>query len=169
MPANSTIFNRVRNLAAGCFAAAMCRSICLRETSATALEAGCRARGHVAIHRSGRWRAAICSRSAFWTGSPYGARNGNRWCDKTGMPGFLCTSSDMTCGTKRSGRCRSRASSTRRQFCGAPEVGLSATIRKVNSRSSLLAGFLPRRPRFRMIHFRYSLNPERGQRTTVSG
>ena len=52
---------------------------------------------------------------------------------------------------------------------GAPQVGFSATTRKINSRSSLLVGFLPPRIRFRESHFQYSLNPARCQRTTVSG
>ena len=51
----------------------------------------------------------------------------------------------------------------------APQVLFSATIRKIRSRSSLLVDLLPMRTPLREIHFQYSLNPARCQRTTVSG
>src|ERR1035437_488683 len=52
---------------------------------------------------------------------------------------------------------------------GAPQVGVSATIRKIRSRTSLLIGFLPTTFRAREIQLQYSRNPARCQRTTVSG
>ncbi len=52
---------------------------------------------------------------------------------------------------------------------GAPQVGFSATMRKISSRTSLLIGFLPTACRAREIQLQYSRNPARCQRTTVSG
>ena len=52
---------------------------------------------------------------------------------------------------------------------GAPQVGFSATIRMMSSRSPLLVDLLPTCTPLREIHFQYSLNPARCQRTTVSG
>jgi hypothetical protein len=52
---------------------------------------------------------------------------------------------------------------------GAPQVGFSATMRKINSRNSLLIRFLPNVFRWREIQFQYRRNPARCQRTTVSG
>ena len=52
---------------------------------------------------------------------------------------------------------------------GAPQVGFSATIRKMRSRNSVLTHFLPVRIRCRESHVQYSLKPSRCQRTTVSG
>src|SRR5665213_3059149 len=52
---------------------------------------------------------------------------------------------------------------------GAPHVRFSATMRKINSRSSLHVGFLPTTACLRESHFQYSLNPLRCQRMTVSG
>jgi hypothetical protein len=48
-------------------------------------------------------------------------------------------------------------------------VRFSATMRKISSRRSLLVGFLPTTACLREIHFQYSSNPARCQRTTVSG
>src|ERR1019366_10277748 len=52
---------------------------------------------------------------------------------------------------------------------GAPQVGLSATLRKIRSRTSLLIGFLPTTFRAREIQLQYNRKPVRCQRTTVSG
>jgi len=52
---------------------------------------------------------------------------------------------------------------------GVPHVELSATMRKISSRNSLLTHFLPARTRRRESHAQYRLNPARCQRTTVSG
>src|ERR1019366_7879014 len=52
---------------------------------------------------------------------------------------------------------------------GAPQVGFSATIRKISSRSSLVNGFLPTTRRVRELQLQYSRKPARCQRTTVSG
>jgi len=52
---------------------------------------------------------------------------------------------------------------------GAPQLGFSATIRKISSRTSLLVGFLPTAFRAREIQRQYSRNPARCQRTTISG
>ena len=52
---------------------------------------------------------------------------------------------------------------------GAPQLGFSATIRKISSRTSLLIGFLPTAWLAREIQLQYSRNPARCQRTTVSG
>lgn len=52
---------------------------------------------------------------------------------------------------------------------GAPQVGFSTTMRKMSSRSSLLAHFLPARARLRESQVQYALNPARCHRTTVSG
>ncbi len=53
---------------------------------------------------------------------------------------------------------------------GAPQVGFSVTMRKMRSRNSLLVRtFFLHERRCREIHFQYSLNPARCQRTTVSG
>jgi hypothetical protein len=52
---------------------------------------------------------------------------------------------------------------------GPVGVGFSATIRKMNSRISLLVDPLPTRTLDREIHFRYRVNPVRSKRTTVSG
>src|ERR1700722_19613122 len=52
---------------------------------------------------------------------------------------------------------------------GAPQVGFSATMRKISSRSSLLTHFLPARTRCRESQVQYSLKPARCHRTTVSG
>jgi len=49
------------------------------------------------------------------------------------------------------------------------QVGFSATIRKMSSRSSKLIRFLPRRTRCRESRVQYILNPRRCHRTTVSG
>jgi hypothetical protein len=42
---------------------------------------------------------------------------------------------------------------------GAPQVGFSATMRKINSRNSLLIRFLPNAFRWREIQFQYRRNP----------
>jgi hypothetical protein len=52
---------------------------------------------------------------------------------------------------------------------GAPQVGFSATIRKINSRTSFGVGLLPTRVLAFEISFQYKRNPARCQRTTVSG
>jgi hypothetical protein len=52
---------------------------------------------------------------------------------------------------------------------GAPQVGFSATMRKISSRSSLLTHFLPARTRCRESQVQYSLKPARCHRTAVSG
>src|ERR1039458_5069426 len=52
---------------------------------------------------------------------------------------------------------------------GAPQVEFSATIRKINSRSSLLTDLLPTLGRCRESHFQYNLKPARCQPMTVSG
>src|ERR1019366_759637 len=52
---------------------------------------------------------------------------------------------------------------------GAPQVGFSATMRKMRSRNSLLTHFLPTRVRCRESQVQYSLNPARCQRTTLFG
>src|SRR5271167_1212375 len=51
----------------------------------------------------------------------------------------------------------------------APQVGFSATMRKISSRTSLLMDFLPTAFRAREIQLQYSRKPVRCQRTTVSG
>ena len=52
---------------------------------------------------------------------------------------------------------------------GAPQVGFSATIRKINSRTSFDVGLLPTRVLALEISLQYKRNPARCQRTTVSG
>jgi hypothetical protein len=52
---------------------------------------------------------------------------------------------------------------------GAPQVGFSATMRKINSRTSLDNLFLPTCFLTFEIRLQYSRNPARCQRTTVSG
>ena len=52
---------------------------------------------------------------------------------------------------------------------GAPQVGLSATIRKISSRTSLGVGLLPTSLRTLEISLQYIRKPVRCQRTTVSG
>ncbi len=52
---------------------------------------------------------------------------------------------------------------------GAPQVGFSATMREIKSRSSLVKGFLPPTRRVRESHAQYNRKPARCQRTTVSG
>src|ERR1700756_602691 len=52
---------------------------------------------------------------------------------------------------------------------GAPQVGFSATIRKISSRTSVDSFFLPTRFLAFEIQLQYSRNPARCQRTTVSG
>src|SRR3979411_2177491 len=52
---------------------------------------------------------------------------------------------------------------------GAPQVGFSATMRKINSRTSLDSLFLPTCFLTFEIRLQYSRNPARCQRTTVSG
>ncbi len=52
---------------------------------------------------------------------------------------------------------------------GAPQVGFSATIRKINSRTSFGVCFLPACVRTLEISFQYKRNPARCHRTTVSG
>jgi hypothetical protein len=52
---------------------------------------------------------------------------------------------------------------------GAPQVGFSVTMRKINSRSSLVNGFLPPTRRVRESHAQYNRKPARCQRTTVAG
>jgi len=52
---------------------------------------------------------------------------------------------------------------------GAPQVGLSATIRKISSRISLGVGLLPTSLRTLEISFQYIRKPVRCQRATVSG
>ncbi len=49
------------------------------------------------------------------------------------------------------------------------QVGFSATMRKINSRNSLLILFRPSIFRWREIQFQYKRNPARCQRATVSG
>src|SRR6201984_758035 len=52
---------------------------------------------------------------------------------------------------------------------GAPQVGFSATIRKISSRTSVDSFFLPICFLAFEIQLQYSRNPARCQRTTVSG
>jgi hypothetical protein len=52
---------------------------------------------------------------------------------------------------------------------GAPQVGFSTTIRKINSRTSFGVGFLPTRVPTLEISFQYKRKPARCQRITVSG
>ena len=52
---------------------------------------------------------------------------------------------------------------------GAPQVGFSATIRKINSRTSLGVDRLPTGLLTSEISFQYSRKPARCHRTTVSG
>src|ERR1700756_2424598 len=52
---------------------------------------------------------------------------------------------------------------------GAPQVGFSATIRKISSRTSIDSFFLPIGFLAFEIQLQYSRNPARCQRTTVSG
>src|ERR1700680_245708 len=52
---------------------------------------------------------------------------------------------------------------------GAPQVGFSATIRKINSRTSFGVGLLPTCFRTLEINRQYIRKPVRCQRTTVSG
>jgi len=52
---------------------------------------------------------------------------------------------------------------------GAPQVGFSATIRKIRSRTSLESGLRPTGPVALETNFQYSRNPALCQRTTVSG
>ncbi len=52
---------------------------------------------------------------------------------------------------------------------GAPQVGFSATMRKINSRTSLDNLFLPTCFLTFEIMLQYMRNPVRCQRTTVSG
>src|SRR5215831_5312846 len=52
---------------------------------------------------------------------------------------------------------------------GAPQVGFSATIRKIRARTSLLTHFRPPTRRNPEIHAQYKRNPARCQFTTVRG
>ena len=52
---------------------------------------------------------------------------------------------------------------------GAPQLGFSATIRKINSRISIDVGLLPTRVLTLQISLQYKRNPARRQRTVVSG
>ena len=52
---------------------------------------------------------------------------------------------------------------------GAPQVGFSATIWKINSRISFSVGLRATGPRTREISLQYMRKPARCQRTTVSG
>ena len=52
---------------------------------------------------------------------------------------------------------------------GAPQVWFSATIRKINSRTSFDVGLLPAHVLALEISLQYKRNPARCQRTTVSG
>lgn len=52
---------------------------------------------------------------------------------------------------------------------GAPQVGFSATIRKMRSRTSFEVGFLPTFLLALEINLQYKRKPARCQRTTVSG
>jgi len=52
---------------------------------------------------------------------------------------------------------------------GAPQVGFSTTIRKINSRTSFGAGLLPTCFRTLEMSRQYIRKPVRCQRTTVSG
>src|SRR6516225_11988894 len=52
---------------------------------------------------------------------------------------------------------------------GAPQVGFSATIRKIRARTSLLTRFRPPTRRNLEIHVQYKRNPIRCQFTTVRG
>ena len=52
---------------------------------------------------------------------------------------------------------------------GAPQVGFSATIRKIRARTSLLTPFRPPTRRNLEIHVQYKRNPARCQFTTVRG
>src|SRR5258708_3728329 len=52
---------------------------------------------------------------------------------------------------------------------GAPQVGFSTTIRKINSRTSFGVGFLPTRVLTLEVSFQYTRKPARCQRSTVSG
>ena len=51
---------------------------------------------------------------------------------------------------------------------GAPQVGFSTTIRKINSRTSFGVGFLPTRVPTLDLSFQYKRKPARCQRITVS-
>src|SRR5438874_323292 len=52
---------------------------------------------------------------------------------------------------------------------GAPQVGFSATIRKIKARTSLLTRFRPPTWRILVTHVQYKRNPARCQFTTVLG
>ncbi len=52
---------------------------------------------------------------------------------------------------------------------GAPQVGFSATIRKMRSRTSFEVSFLPTFLLALEINLQYKRKPARCQRTTVSG
>ena len=52
---------------------------------------------------------------------------------------------------------------------GAPQMGFSTTIRKINSRTSFGVGLRPTAPRTRETSLQYMRKPARCQRTTVSG
>ena len=52
---------------------------------------------------------------------------------------------------------------------GAPQVGFSATIRKINSRTSFDVGLLPTCVLALEISLQYKRKPARCHRTTVSG
>ena len=52
---------------------------------------------------------------------------------------------------------------------GAPQVGFSTTIRKINSRTSFGVGFLPTRVLTLEVSFQYKRKPALCQRITVSG
>src|SRR6516162_8411802 len=52
---------------------------------------------------------------------------------------------------------------------GAPQVGFSATIRKIKARTSLLTRFRPPTRLNLEIHVQYKRNPARCQFTTVRG
>src|SRR6516165_2217220 len=52
---------------------------------------------------------------------------------------------------------------------GAPQVGISATIRKIKARTSLLTRFRPPTRLTLEIHDQYKRNPARCQLTTVRG
>src|SRR5437899_11696581 len=53
--------------------------------------------------------------------------------------------------------------------CGAPQVGFSATIRKIKARTSLLTRFRPPACLTLQTHVQYKRNPARCQFTTVLG
>jgi hypothetical protein len=96
----------------------------------------------------------------------------SRWFWRNAFHRFLCPESFGACWTQRE---TVRSETSNPSICNspwmreAPQVGFSATMRKMSSRSSLLICFLPVRIRCRERQNQYSRKPARCQRTTVSG